>query len=80
MYFFYCLVVMSYLTLCDPWKVTHQAPLSMGFSRQKYWSGLPFPFPEGPPDPRIKLMSPALVSGFFTTKPPGTILKKIREI
>ena len=35
-------------TLCDPWTVAHQAPPSMGFSRQEYWSGLPFPFPEIP--------------------------------
>ncbi|ELR50988.1 hypothetical protein M91_11147, partial [Bos mutus] len=52
----------------------HQAPLSMGFSRQEYWSGLPFPSPGDLPDPGIEpgiepasLMSPALVGGFFTT-------------
>ena len=47
-----------------------QAPLSMGFSRQEYWSGLPFPPPGGLPDPRIKstsLMSPALAGAFFCT-------------
>ena len=33
----------SCLTVCDPWAVAHQAPLAVGFSRQKYWSGLPFP-------------------------------------
>ena len=38
-------VAQSYLTLCDPWTVAHQAPPSMGFSRQESWSGLPFPSP-----------------------------------
>ena len=38
-------VAQSCLTLCNPWTVAHQAPPSMGFSRQEYWSGLPFPFP-----------------------------------
>ena len=42
------------------WTVTHQAPLSMGFSRQKYWSGLPFPSPRYLPDPGIEPRSPAL--------------------
>ena len=53
-----------------PWTVAHQAPLSMGFSRQEYWSGLLCPPPGDLPDPEIKLeslMSPALASGFFTT-------------
>ena len=43
-----------------PWTVTHQAPPSMGFSRQEYWSGLPFPSPGDLPDPGIKPGSPAL--------------------
>ena len=43
-----------------PWTVAHQAPPSMGFSRQEYWSGVPFPFPEDLPDPRIEPGSPAL--------------------
>ena len=43
-----------------PWTVAYQAPLSMGFSRQKYWSGLPFPSSEDVPDPGIKPRSPAL--------------------
>ena len=53
-----------------PWTVARQAPPSMGFSRQDYWSGLPCPPPGDLPDPRIKsmsLMPPALVGGFFTT-------------
>ena len=42
-----------------PWTVAHQAPLSMGFSRQEYWSGLPFPSPGDLPDPGIEPRSPA---------------------
>ena len=53
-----------------PWAVAHQAPLSMEFSRQEYWSGLPFPL-EDLPDPGIEPASPALAGGFFTTEPPG---------
>ena len=52
-----------------PSAVAHQAPLSMEFSRQEYWSGLPFPPPRDLPDPGIKLCllrSPTLASGFFT--------------
>ena len=53
-----------------PWTVARQAPLSLGFSRQEYWSGLPFPPPGDLPDPGIELvspMSPASAGGFFTT-------------
>ena len=53
-----------------PWTIAHQAPLSMGFSRQEYWSRLPFPSPGDLPDPGIKPASPALACGFFTTEPP----------
>ena len=52
------------------WNVAHMAPLSMGFSRQEHWSGLPCPLPGDLLDPGIKpssLMSPALADGFFTT-------------
>ena len=52
------------------WAVAHQAPLSLGFSRQEYWSGLPCPSPGNLPNPRVEpefLMSPALAEGFFTT-------------
>ena len=55
-----------------PWTVSCQTPLSMEFSRQEYWNGLPFPPPEDPPDPEIKLESsgaPALAGGFFVTQP-----------
>ena len=52
------------------WTLACQVPLSMGFSRQEYWSGLPCPPPEDLPDPGIELeslTSPALAGGFFTT-------------
>ena len=57
-----------------PWTVAHQAPLSMGFPRQEYWSGLLFSSPGDLPDPgtpNLSLASPALAAGFFTTGPPG---------
>ena len=50
--------------------ISHQAPLSMGLSKQEYWTGLPFLFPGGFPQPGIKLTSPALASGFFTAESP----------
>ena len=53
------------LTLETSWTVAYQAPLSMGFSRQEYWSGLPLPSPGGLPNPGIKPRSPALQE-FFT--------------
>ena len=51
-------VAQSCPTLCDPWTVAHQSPPSMGFSRQEYWSGLPFPSPGDLPDPGIKPINP----------------------
>ena len=54
-----------------PWTVAHQAPLSMGFSRQDYWSGLPFPFPGDRPNPGIETRSPALQAEALTSEPPG---------
>ena len=57
-----------------PWTAVHQAPLSMEFSRQEYWSGLPFPTPGDLSDPGIEPMSPVspvMADGFFTTEPPG---------
>ena len=68
------LVTESCLTVVTPWTVACQAPHSMGFSRQEYWSGLPFPIPLDLPDPGIKptsLTSPALRGRFVTTVPPG---------
>ena len=55
-------------------------PLSMGFSRQEYWGGLPFPSPGDLPDPGIKPMppvSPAFAGKFFTSEPPGKPLKRM---
>ena len=49
----------------------HQMPLSMGFPRQEYWSGLPLPSPGDVPDRGMEPASPALAGGFFTTEPPG---------
>ena len=54
-----------------PWTVAHQAPLSMGFSRQEYWSGLLFPSPGDLPDPGIEPRSPALQADALTSEPPG---------
>ena len=60
-----------------PWTVACPAPLSMEFSRQEFWSGLPFPPPGDLPDAGIKpcLLSPALAGGFFTTVPLGKPLR-----
>ena len=58
------------LLFVTPWTVAHQAPLSMKFPRQEYWSALPSPTPGDLPDPRIKPtspVSPALAGGFLTT-------------
>ena len=54
-----------------PWTVAYQAPSSIGFSRQEYWSGLPFPSPGDLPDPGIELGSPALQADALTSEPPG---------
>ena len=51
-----------------PWTVAYQAPPSVGFSRQEYWSGLPFPSPEDLPDPGIKPRSPALQADTLTSE------------
>ena len=63
-----------------PWTVALQVPLSMGFPRQEYWSGVPFPPPGDLPDPGIEpmsLVSPAFAGMFFTTVPPGKPHKSI---
>ena len=57
----------SRVRLCvTPWTVARQAPLSMGFSRPEYWSGLSLPSAGDLPDPEIKPVSPALAGGFLT--------------
>ena len=60
--------VLLFVTL---WTVAYQAPPSMGFSRQEYWLGLPFPSPEDLPDPGIKPRSPALEADTLTSEIPG---------
>ena len=65
-----CMCAQLCPTLCEQWTVAHQAPLSMEFPRQEYWSGLPFPSPGDLPDPGIEptsLASLALAGRFFTT-------------
>ena len=64
------LVAKSSLTLATPWVVALQAPLSMEFSRQEYWSRLPFP-PGDLPNSGIKPTSPALHVDYLPTEPPG---------
>ena len=62
--------------------VARQAPLSMGFPREEFWSGFPFPFPGDFPDPWIEatsLVSPALAGGFFTSEPPGKPRQSVGE-
>ena len=74
-----CMYVLSHSVMSDscttPWTVAHQAPLSMGFSRQEYWSGLPFPPPGELLDPGIESKSPELTGGFFTTVIPRKQIK-----
>ena len=54
-----------------PWTIAYQAPPSMGFPRQEYWNGLPFPSPGDLPNPEIEPGSPELAGGIFTSEPPG---------
>ena len=63
-------IAQSCPALCDPWAVAYQAPPSMGFSRQEYWSGLPFPSPGDLPDPVIKLGSATLQAEALPSEPP----------
>ena len=66
----------SFATL---WIVAHQALPSIGFCRQEYWSGLPFPSPGGLLDPRIEPASSTLAGKFFTTEPPGKPLSTLKR-
>ena len=65
-----CLVTKLCPTLGIQWTIAGQAPLSMGFSRQEYWTGLPFPSPGDLPDSGIKPRSPALQAGSLLSEPP----------
>ena len=70
----YVYVLRHVQLFATPWTAARQAPLSMIFSKQEYWSGLPFSPPGDLPDPGIEpvsLVSPALAGGFFTTATPG---------
>ena len=67
-----CVCVLSCVWLSvTPWTVAHQASLSMGFSREEHWSGLPFPSSGILPDPGIEPASVALAGGLFAIMPPG---------
>ena len=67
-----CVQLLGHVQLfATPQTVVHQAPLSMEFSRQEYWSGVPFPDSGDLPDPAIKSESLALAGEFFTTVSPG---------
>ena len=65
------LVAQSCPTLVTPGTIVCQAPLSMGFSRQEYWSGLPFPSPGDLSNPGIKPRFPTLQAGSLPSEPPG---------
>ena len=71
------LVAKSCPTLVTPWTIARQAPLSMGFSRQEYWSWLPFPFPGDLPDPGIEPRSPALQADSSLTELQGSVRYEI---
>ena len=71
-----CAQSLSLPALCNPWTVAHQAPLFMEFSRQEYWSGLPFPTPGDLPNLWLTPMSfgsPLLAGGFFIIAPPNVL-------
>ena len=77
-YYFNKVSVLSHVQLfATPWTVAHQAPVSMGFSREEYWSGAPSPPPGDLPSPGIEprsLTSPALAGEFFTTRATWEVL------
>ena len=68
---FVCLLLSRVCLFVTPWTVAHQVSPSMGFSRQEYWSGLPFPSPGDAPDPVIKPGSPTLQADSLLSEPPG---------
>ena len=67
-----CYLLSHVWLFVTPWTITRQDPLSMGFSRQEYWSRLPFPSPGDLPDPGIKPGSPALQANSLPSEPPGS--------
>ena len=77
----FCAQWLSRVRLCGLlWAVAHQAPLSMGFSRQEYWSGLPFPSTGDLPDPEIKPRSPALQADSLSSRPPGKPKTSVTQV
>ena len=78
-----CARVLSVQLFATPWTVAHEAPLSMEFSRQEYWSGFPFPTSGDLPDPQFKLVSlvsSALASRFFNSVSPGKPLSHYSQL
>ena len=63
-----------------PWTIAYQTPPSMEFSRQEYWSGLPFPSPEDLPNPGIEPGSPTLQADTLLSEPPGKPLKYLEHL
>ena len=68
------------LLIVTPWTVACQSPLSMEFSRQEYWSGLPFPSPGDLPDPGTELGSPTLQADYLPCKPPGKRFASLKQM
>ena len=75
-----CLVVQSCSTLCSPLNYSSQVPLSMGLSRQEYWSGLPCPPPGDLPNPGIEHRSPTLQVDSLPSEPPGKLRDSWRTV
>ena len=71
--------LLKFRLFATPWTVACQAPLTLGFSREEYWSGLPFPPPRDLPHPGTEPTSPALAGRFSTTKPLGKIWPELNE-
>jgi len=72
-----CVLLQLRPTLVTPWTIACQAPLSVKFCRQEYWSWLPFPSPGDLPDPGIEPGSPALQTDSLLTEPPGKTMPQI---
>ena len=77
---YYCCVVIKSRPTVTPWTVAHQTPLFLGFSRQEYWSRLPFPSLGDLPDPRIEPMSPALQADALPLSHQGSPVLHLMEL
>ena len=75
----FCMFECCVLLLTSPWTVAHQVPLSVGFSRQEYWNGLPFPSPGDFPNPGIEPAFPTLGGRFSAAEPTGIITLGVRS-